>query len=236
MGRALERDFEALDYGKGTQAKLTAKQYLVYSFLMSISKWDAQARENHYYVYKNSFLVKDACKIINISQPTWRSAIQKLIENFYIIDCGSYYKIRIPNSYAPLEISLIRYLLSFGSQIRGGGIIVSLYSVLYKYWYYCRMNDEDCEVNINQLRKLFSDQRHEKEIEPLKLMLALFETSGLIDIKRQIRKFKGKEYIAYQIKNVSLKLPSNIVLEDQGPEDVEQIIKALWTSIEASNI
>jgi hypothetical protein len=41
MYKNQERDFEALDYGKEEKAKLTAKQYLVYSYLMSISKWDA---------------------------------------------------------------------------------------------------------------------------------------------------------------------------------------------------
>ena len=62
-----DRDFEALDYGKAQKAKLTAKQYLVYSYLMYMSVWDAKSREDHYYVYKNSFKIKDACAIIGIS-------------------------------------------------------------------------------------------------------------------------------------------------------------------------
>jgi hypothetical protein len=41
MGKSQDRLFEALNYGKGEKAKLTTKQYLVYSYLISISKWDA---------------------------------------------------------------------------------------------------------------------------------------------------------------------------------------------------
>ena len=36
MSKSQDRLFEAFNYGKGEKAKLTAKQYLVYSFLMSI--------------------------------------------------------------------------------------------------------------------------------------------------------------------------------------------------------
>ena len=84
LGKSQERLFEALNYGKIEKAKLTTKQYLVYSYLMSVSKWDAQDKEKHYYVYKNSFLIKDICVLLNISQPTWRSAIKKLKEKLYI--------------------------------------------------------------------------------------------------------------------------------------------------------
>lgn len=60
-----ERYFRVLDYEKKEKSPLTEKQYLVYAYLLSISKWNPL--ESHYYVYKNSFLVKEACALIDVS-------------------------------------------------------------------------------------------------------------------------------------------------------------------------
>lgn len=80
---------------------------MVYSYLLSISKWNPQDKEDHYYVYFNSFKIKDACELLKISQPTWRSAIEKLEnlgyirkypeQKFFLIDYAR-------ESYAPLNI------------------------------------------------------------------------------------------------------------------------------------
>ena len=52
MAKNKDRYFEALDMKKRQRAKLTPKQYLVYSYLVSISKWNANKAEQHYYTYK----------------------------------------------------------------------------------------------------------------------------------------------------------------------------------------
>ena len=45
--KSLERYFYALDYEKRIKTTLTKKQFLVYTYLMSISKWDSQSKEEH---------------------------------------------------------------------------------------------------------------------------------------------------------------------------------------------
>jgi hypothetical protein len=77
---------------------------------------------------------------------------------------------------------LIKYLINFGSVIKGGGNIISLYSVLYKYWKYCKQNDEICEITINQLRKIFTKRHNEEDVQSFKLMLSLFSFNKLINI------------------------------------------------------
>ena len=62
---------------------------------MSISKWDSQTKENHYYVYKNSFTITSAAAAVGISRPTWRTAIEKLEEAKYIKDMGDHYRIKL---------------------------------------------------------------------------------------------------------------------------------------------
>lgn len=226
VGKSQDRLFEALNYGKGEKAKLTAKQYLVYSYLISISKWDAQDKERHYYVYKNSFLIKDACAKINISQPTWRSAIKKLKEFYYIFEYDKYYTIEIPNTYAPLNINLIRYLLDFGAVIKNGGNIVSVYSIIYKYWKYC--GNDECEITINQLRKLFNSKTDKEVLKSYRLMLGLFKDQELMDIEYIGRHYQGKPYRAYIIKNVNLTLPETIKYSDENsPDNIEYILESL---------
>lgn len=227
MGKSQDRLFEALNYGKGEKAKLTTKQYLVYSYLMSISKWDACDKEYHYYVYKNSFLIKDACSLIGISQPTWRSAIKKLKETHYIQEFDKYFIIDIPNTYAPLNINLIKFLLPFGSAIENGGHIISIYSILYRYWRYCLDNNEICEITINQLKKLFNSKTDKVTLMSYKIMLNLFEFYKLIDIKKIGRQFQGNPYTAYIIKDIQLCLPEGTDLDSNAPDNIENILKAL---------
>lgn len=229
MTKSTERYYEAIDYGKKQKAKLTKKQYLVYSYLMSMSKWNAQRREDHYYVYKNTFLIKDACKMLGISQPTWRNAIQKLQELFYITEFDAYYQIEIPNTYAPLDIYLIKYLLQYGTEIQNGGHIVSVYSVLYRYWYYCTKNGDSCEISISQLLNLFDSRNGKTNAITYRLMLSLFDSSELIKMAKVGREYQGEPYTAYLIKEVKLALTNEEKkrLETLGNGDIKEILKAL---------
>lgn len=227
MSKSQDRLFEALNYGKGEKAKLTTKQYLVYSYLMSISKWDALDKEQHYYVYKNSFLIKDACTLIGISQPTWRTAIKKLKEEFYIQEFDKYFIIEIPNTYAPLNIDLIKFLLPFGAAIENGGNIISLYSIIYRYWQYSTNNEKVCEITINQLRKLFNTKHDKTVLTSYRIMLNLFEYYGLIKVNKVGRQFQGNPYTGYIIQKVELSLPKNIGLDENGPDNIEDILASL---------
>lgn len=235
MSKSQDRWFEALDYQKKIKSTLTAKQYLVYSYLLSISKWNPQDKEDHYYVYFNSFKIKDACELLKISQPTWRSAIEKLEnlgyirkypeQKFFLIDYAR-------ESYAPLNIQLIKYLVSLGTAMNNGGNIVAVYSVIYKYWKYQKENRRPCEITINQLKKLFISKRSEEITNTYRLMIAAFSSSKLIDCEIVVREDRGHPYMAYQITNVRLDLPTELLISDYGPDDITDILEALKADIE----
>lgn len=245
MAKSEERLFEALDYDKPNKHKLTEKQYLVYSYLMSISWWNAQRKKNHYYVYKNSFVIKDICKILGITPPTWRNSIAALKKYHYISDTkvvwaeGSteptyetlpYYLIEIPNSFAPLNIHLIRFLINCQKSLKSSGNIVSVYSVLYKYWNYCKKNNKTCEITINQLKNLFAVKKGVEFTERFRLMLGIFSQYNLISMKPEQRKYHGMDYIAYVITDVRLDLSpeAEMVLNDMGgPNNIEEVVTAL---------
>lgn len=227
LGKSQERLFEALNYGKIEKAKLTTKQYLVYSYLMSVSKWDALDKEKHYYVYKNSFLIKDVCVLLNISQPTWRSAIKKLKEELYIQEFDKYYIIDIPNTYAPLNINLIKFLLQFGSVIDNGGNIISVYSLIYRYYKFCCDNNQICEITINQLRKIFNTKSSKEVLTTYRLMIDIFEIYNLMEIDRVGKQFQGNPYLSYVVKNVNLNVSKDSISDNGGPDNIENIIVAL---------
>ena len=227
LGKSQERLFEALNYGKIEKAKLTTKQYLVYSYLMSVSKWDALDKEKHYYVYKNSFLIKDVCVLLNISQPTWRSAIKKLKEELYIQEFDKYYIIDIPNTYAPLNINLIKFLLQFGSVIDNGGNIISVYSRIYRYYKFCCDNNQICEITINQLRKIFNTKSSKEVLTTYRLMIDIFEIYNLMEIDRVGKQFQGNPYLSYVVKNVNLNVSKDSISDNGGPDNIENIIVAL---------
>lgn len=229
MSKSTQRRYEALEYNKNKKAKLTTKQYLVYSYLMSISKWNAKETEWHYYVYKNQFKIKEACELLCISQPTWRNAIKKLAEEFYIEDRDAYYLINLTKPYAPLDIKLIKYLLPFGAKLcsQGGGNIVSVYSLLYKYWNSCKEDNEDCEITINQLKKIFTSRRTKEDTMIYRMMLGIFQSAGLIDMTLITRELNGIKYLAYIIKNVKLDLPYDEDILENGIDDIENILKKI---------
>lgn len=229
--KSLERYFYALDYEKRIKSSLTKKQLLVYTYLMSISKWDAQGKEEHYYVYTNSFVIKDVCKKLGISQPTWRSAIKKLGEENLIKERETWYEICFPAAYAPLHIHLISFLLEFSSFITNSGNLVGVYATLYKYWKFCQDNYKKCTVTINQLLKLFETKHDELTGRYYELILGLFTSQGLTVIKENRKKFQNHYYTEYEIQFMNQQLPPGLNKE-YGSDDIKEIVEALETSLE----
>ena len=214
------------------KTKLTKKQFLVYTFLLSISKWDAQTKEEHYYVYKNSFVIKDACAKIGISQPTWRAAIKKLKDEFYIQEYDNWFTIDFPATYAPLNIKLISLLLEFSIVMNNGGNLVGVYATLYRYWSYCKNNGSKCCITINQLLKLFEATFTHEAGRYYEVLLGLFYSQGLITMKMNTKKYLGQDYTEYEILDVNCQLPVSMQERNFGPDDIKDIIGALQNSID----
>lgn len=217
------RKIEALPYGGEKEARLTNKQYLVYAYLVSISTYNSFDSISQYYVYKNSFKVKNACKILNITQPTWRSAIEALISNNYIIKYSNYYTIKIPDYCIPLEVDLIKFLLKIGSQIETGGNIVGVYTEIFRYWKMCIESQDICKITITKLKLPFTCQREKEVMSTYKLLLKIFDYFNLIEIEKS--KKNGALGNFYIVKNVSSSLPKET--SDISAEDIKNILDSL---------
>lgn len=251
------RKYEALDIVG--LSKLTAKQYLVYAYLMSISVWNAQEKEGHYYVYKNSFTVKEAAKLLNISENTWRNSIRELRKQNYIwYECEpeskdialkdrkmkekkgtKYYIINFPEVYVPLDIQLIKVLVQYGASLStsgSGGNIVSVYSMICRYHNYCQSKpegDTHCYLNIGKIRRVFQQKRTQESGDIYRTMIAIFKFLELVEVKTTKKFYKGKDYTEYEFINPQLKLNSKFYLdESDGPENISDILEAIKNEIE----
>lgn len=230
-----ERYFKVVDYEKRKKGPLTEKQYLVYAYLLSISKWNPT--ESHYFVYKNSFLVKDACELIGISQPTWRGALKKLDSEHYIhIDnTTKSYRIYFDVSWAKLDLSLIKFLVesSYTFNDKIGGICPSLYGVICRYWNISKQANQDCIVSLSQLSDLFFGERTKTHLFGIWTMLQIFQKLKLMYIT-EIPKTKknGDDYTAYRIDFVETKLSKEVqVLEQNLEEDKEETLEDIVKTI-----
>lgn len=77
---------------------ITAKQWKVYYYLLSVSKFNSNKVEQHRYVYKNSINISQACRDLGIkSTKTFYNALEKLSEVGLIIVCPDFYKIKAKN-------------------------------------------------------------------------------------------------------------------------------------------
>lgn len=244
MSKSTTRNFEALEEDR--KSKLTAKQYMVYSYLISLSKWNAKDKEDHYYVYKNSFDYNEACETIGIDTNTWRNALRKLYDEGYIDYQGklftnkngkTYYKestknnkyiIYIKQPYAPLDIKLIKHLVELGAELNKmmnvdcGGNVVSIYSFLWYYW----QRQEDCHINITELMAIYGKKREGEKYRFYHYLLGYLHTAGLINLSvmTKLNSF-NKPYLDYKINCVNTSLTD--CLDNEGDIRIQDLLEAI---------
>ena len=234
------------------RSDLTAKQHLVFWYLLTKSFY----QEGHYYVYKNSFMVKDVAKRLKMSENTWRSSIRELRRQGYIwYECEpeseevpynkrkmkekkgtKFYIINFPEAYVPLDIELIKTLVAYGTPLpTAGGTIVSVYSMICRYYDYCqsKAGDKHCYLNIGQIRKVFSNERTQESGDVYRLMISIFQHLELVEVKTSKQFYKGGDYTRYEFIRPKLKIdPSHYIDDNDGPENIEDIVKAFREEIQ----
>jgi len=108
--------------------KLTAKQWLVYYYLMSICKWNGKDNERHYFIYKNSFTISAASKLLDISRPTFYKALDNLKTMGIVYEEDKWYIVQIPSVYAAVDQKTLTFLLQFQKHL--GVELIRTYVIL----------------------------------------------------------------------------------------------------------
>ena len=115
--------------------KFTSKQMAVYFAYLVRSKRNPNGLEPYRYLYKKDIIKKELGEQLGISQPTIRSAEQKLVEKGYMQYSGDGKIIYFPDTtlFSWIPIKTIMALLELSKAVDGGGDLLRLYAVLYHF-------------------------------------------------------------------------------------------------------
>lgn len=58
-------------------------------------------------------------------------------------------------------------------------------------------------------------------------MIDIFEIYNLMEIDRVGKQFQGNPYLSYVVKNVNLNVSKDLISDNGGPDNIENIIAAL---------
>lgn len=162
---------------------ITAKHWKIYYQLMSVSKYNAQAREDHRYVYKNTLNIAKLCRENGIkSTKTFYNAIERLSEWHLIIDNPTYFML-----YAPNWIEITPYVLSTLLAHTGNDSqhidVLRIFLILKKMDKYAEM-PEDRNFTIRGIVQLLSHgTTHASSYENVRFYLGILSYWKLIELK-----------------------------------------------------
>lgn len=239
-----DRNFPAVDImteklkrkEKSKKMPLSAKQYLVYTYLIIHSNWNNRTQDDHYYVRVRELPdITTICKRLSISRPTWYNAIKALKNNHLVEICNdketdiiTYYKIYWTSSYVPINIDTLKLLLQMSLAINNShsGVIVNVLSGLYYYKKYKR----DAEITITTLCKIYCGGKTEtKYCYLMNLFLSIFVYLGLLEMHTEPRSYRGIMYSAICIDEVYL--VSNLIIPEKDVYN-ERYYKDMVAAIE----
>ena len=98
---------------EGRIQNLTSSESALYYYLLSISLWNAEVRENHYFVSKKNVNKTEIAKKLGIGKTTIFRAFTNLINKSIIKESDKYYYIRHPRYYAYIGQKTLAYLINF---------------------------------------------------------------------------------------------------------------------------
>ena len=181
---------------------LTAKHWKVYYYLLSLSKYNPSAIENHRYIYKSAINITTFCKELEIkSRQTFYTAISKLKSCSLIKETEEYYLIYSKN-WVKINIDLLLNLIRC-SKIRDEDIdLLRLYLVLKKLSEIVDKNKRAFTLR-DMVIILGHHDSNEEYYRNIRLYLALLSFWDLIEIKTHTEvNNAGKSFLVYHLEDI----------------------------------
>lgn len=206
----------------GESYELTKTQWLLLFHLLSISKWNNEEKEKHYFVYAKNVKYTEIARELNFSTylPI-KKAMDGLLQTDLVEYCetGSFkpfYKIEIPFPYTIMNMSIVKAFYNFSSVIN---IVTSLraFSILAQMYKY-----DEKEFSLSLICKMMNLQRKKTTMEELWIMLNIWKEMGIIDYDEiNYTNRLGKKCIKYMIKDIYPKKEIDIekYFNEDGQED-----------------
>lgn len=203
--------------------KLTPKQWSVYYWLVIKAYWNSTKKEQHYYVYKDSFSFADMKKDLDIKDNrTIKAAMEKLelYNKINIIDNIIY--IPHPDLYTYLSIGLTNYLLNICTAANISSELIVVYSILKRLKELDDKKGEKTTFTLKLLVKLLGhNETDRKAYELVKVFVSLLSGEGLIKISQSTKRNRGGEYVEYILWEIKENIDKKQLIDFDGEMAVE---------------
>ena len=212
---------------------ITSKQWKIYYYLLSISKFNAEKVENHRYVYKKDLNIAACCRFLGIKgRQTFHNAIKRLSELSLIKEKENYYLLY---SRTPIDIkkevlsNLIEY--STGDNKESNIDLLRTYLILKRIDKLAEGTEDRCFTKRELIVLLGHSTQTTEMYDRVRIYLALLSLWGFIKIKCHTAydDHLGK-YTVYHLQKVN-ELPENedyisdIEAEKQSKDALSQRMK-----------
>lgn len=222
---------------------LTKSQWALYYWLLAHSNWNSFSREDHYYIYRNAFTYPQIMKDTGIkSAQTIVSGLDKLIKVGAIQKDSAYkqaYQLLTPSLYVPMDVTVLKYLLSFNKQI-DPSVLITMFAILAR-WLQSQKKERDDRTDkkasisftATELGRLMGIAKSNVERAELVLALMLLAGSELITLQKEFYNNRLKQRcVRYTITEVHPEGTDFIVAafgEEEPPD--ENRIREIWAAI-----
>lgn len=203
--------------------KLTSKQWSVYYWLTIKAYWNSDKKEQHYFVYMDSFSLAEIRKDLNIKDNrTIKSAMEKLELYNKINIVNNIIYIPHPDLYTYLSIDLTSYLLNLCSAANISSELIVAYSILKRLKELDSKNGRPTTFTLKLIVKLLGhNDKDQKAYELARIFVSLLSGEGLIKIGQTIKQNKGGEYIEYTLWDIQEKINKSQLIDFNGEMAVE---------------
>lgn len=189
---------------KQNTTRVTATQWKVYYYMLSVSKFDSQNVETHRYIYKNSFNIAQACRDLGIkSVQTFYNAIKRLEERHLVHNTENYYFLYAMN-WIEVDRNILSTLLKYAKQREKDIDLLRVFLILKKMDKIAE-NPLERSFTLRQLCILLGHGDSTIEYyNNTRIYLALLSFWGLIELKqhKQFNTNFGTSYTIYHLQKV----------------------------------
>lgn len=182
--------------------KITAKQWQVYYYLLSISFYNSIAKEDHRYVYKTDFNVSAASKFLGISRPTVYKALENLMRAGLVIDREKVYLLYVSH-FVSIEKNTLKNLLGLSKAASKNIDLLRLYLCLKRLNEIASTKEERTFKKRDMVSLLGHNVTDSSVYDDVRNYIALLVYFELIEIDAYTKTQEGLgKCVVYQLKNV----------------------------------
>lgn len=166
--------------------KITTKQWKIYYYLLSISKYNSQDVENHRYVYKKNLNISACCRFLGVkSTKTFYNAIERLRQCHLVLERDNEYLLYTTN-WIDINQNVLKTMVEYsaGEDKESHIDLLRTYLILKKMNKVAE-NKEERSFTRRQLIILLGHNDNTSELyDQVTIYLALLNFWGFIKIKK----------------------------------------------------